>query len=139
MLIKIADETDIENLYELNKLFENDASKEEMIEFMKLYNHEIICIAYEDDIAVGYCTGLIVKSICYKNPRLDIESLFVIDKYRKRGIGKLLIDYMEKEAMSKNIQHFHVITNNLNIKAKKLYEKNGYKNTGEILLDKTLN
>jgi ribosomal protein S18 acetylase RimI-like enzyme len=139
MKIKIVDKNDIENLYVLNKLFENENSKEEMEIFLKNYNHEIICIAYLDNIAVGYCTGLIIKSICHKNSRLDIETLFVKKEYRKNGIGKALIEFIENEAINKNIVHFHINTNKNNKISKLFYEKMGYKNTEEILLDKTIN
>jgi ribosomal protein S18 acetylase RimI-like enzyme len=138
MNIKIVDENDIENLYELNKLFENENSKEEMEIFLKNNKHEIICIAYLDSIAVGYCTGLITKSVCYKSSRLDIETLFVKEDYRKKGTGKALMEFIENEAKSKNIFHFHINTDNNNEISKLLYEKMGYKNTGEILLDKTV-
>jgi ribosomal protein S18 acetylase RimI-like enzyme len=139
MDIRIANTNDIENLYELNKLFKNENSKENMEKYISKNNQEIICIAYVDNSAVGYCTGIIIKSICYKNCRLDIESLFVKEKYRNKGIENKLINFMEKEAKSKNILHFHISTNKNNIKAKLLYEEMGYKDTGEILLDKTLN
>jgi ribosomal protein S18 acetylase RimI-like enzyme len=138
MNIKIADFNDIEKLYELNLLFGNETSIKEMESFMMKNNHEIICIAYEDTNAIGYCTGLIIKSICYKSCRLDIETLFVKDEYRKKGIGMELIKFMEREAISKNIFHFHINTNDNNKIAKLLYEKLGYKNTNEILLDKTI-
>ena len=36
------------------------------------------------------------------------------------------------------VKHFHIITNDENINAIKLYKKINYNKTGEILLDKTL-
>ena len=45
---------------------------------------------------------------------------------------------MEKEAKSKNILHFHITTSDSNKISRSLYKKIGYKETGEILLDKTL-
>ena len=116
MYIKIAEINDLENLYELNRLFGNETTKEEMEICLKHNNHEIICIAYLDNIAIGYCTGLIIKSICYKNNRLDIESLFVKEEYRHKGIGKALIKFMEKEALLRKILHYHIITNKENKK-----------------------
>jgi GNAT superfamily N-acetyltransferase len=83
-------------------------------------------------------TGLIIKSVCYGSCRLDIESLFIKEEYRKKGIGKALIKFMEKEAREKNILHFHINTNMKNKTARLFYEKLGYKDTGEILLDKTV-
>ena len=138
MTIRTVELKDIDGLFQLNKLFENETSKDIMEKYIETNDHEIICIAYMDNIAVGYCTGLIVKSVCYNNSRLDIESLFVKEEYRKKGIGKALINFMEKEARAKNILHFHINTNRKNITARSFYEKLGYKDTGEILLDKTL-
>ena len=55
-----------------------------------------------------------------------------------KGVGLSLIKFLEKEARAKNIFHFHIITSKNNEKAKSLYKKLGYSDTGEILLDKTL-
>jgi ribosomal protein S18 acetylase RimI-like enzyme len=69
---------------------------------------------------------------------LDIEALYVKEEYRQKGIGRALIEFMEKEAYLKNIFHFHIVTNEKNIKTVKFYENLNYKKTGEILLDKTI-
>ena len=66
MNIKIAELKNLDDLFELNKLFDNETTKEEMENFLKSNTHEIICLAYINNIAVWYCTGLIVKSVCYK-------------------------------------------------------------------------
>ena len=139
MYIKIVDKNDLGNLFELNKMFENDTTVEEMNLFFEQNNNEIICIAYLDSIPVGYCTGLIIKSICYKTKRMDIEALFVREEYRQQGIGKELIKFMEKEASMKMISHFHINTNKDSIRTIKFYEAMNYKTTGEILLDTTVN
>jgi ribosomal-protein-alanine N-acetyltransferase len=136
--IKIAEFADINNLFELNKLFENYTTKEDMENFYKKNKNEIICIAYIGEIAVGYCTGFIMNSICYNENRLDIESLYVKDEYRRKGIGKKLIKFIEKEAILKNITHFHINTYKKNLPAKSLYKKLGFNETEEILLDKTI-
>lgn len=136
MVIKIADENDLENIFELNRLFKNETTIEEMTDHINKNINEIICIAYLNDIAVGYCVGLIIKSICNKNCRLDIEALFVKEEYRQNGIGKELLKFIEKEAFKKNIFHFHIIAGN--DKAVKFYENIGYVKTEEIFLDKTI-
>ena len=136
MKLKIVDINDAENLYELNKALGNETTKEAMENCIVKNNHEIVCIAYIDNVAVGYCAGLIIKSICHKNCRIDIESLFVREEYRNKGIGKALIDFIEKEASVKNIKHFHINTGKNNTSARMLYEKLGYTDTGEILLEK---
>ncbi|MDR2971469.1 MAG: GNAT family N-acetyltransferase [Bacteroidales bacterium] len=64
--------------------------------------------------------------------------MFVKEEYRQKGIGKSLIKFMEKEALLKNIFHFHIITNKNNGKTVKFYENMKYGKSGEILLDKTI-
>ena len=139
MTIKIADLNDLDNLYELNELFENITTKAQMENHLKQNKNEIISIAYIDDIAVGFCTGLIIESICYENCRLDIEALYVKEEYRKNGIGRELIKLVEKKASERNILHFHITSDTKKAATKDFYKKLGYKDTGEILLDKTLN
>jgi len=138
MNIRIAGLDDIGSLYELNKLFDNETTVQDMKKTLITNDREIVCIAYMDNIGAGYCTGLIVKSICYNKIRLDVESLFIREEYRKKGIGEELVKFLEKEASARGIKHFHIFTNRNNIKAQALYKKLGYADTGEFLLDKTL-
>ena len=138
MKIKIVELADIDNLYELNRLFDNETTKEKIEELLKTNDREIICIAYDNNFAIGYCSGLIVKSICYNTGRMDIESLFVREEYRRNNIGMALVKFMEQEAIKRNLLHFHILTSGNNNAALKLYEKLGYTVTGEILLDKTI-
>ena len=138
MKIKIAELEDLDSLFELNKLFDCKTTKEKIEELIKTNDREIICIAYHDDFAIGFCSGLIVKSICYNTGRMDIESLFVREEYRRNNIGMALVKFMEQEAIKRNLLHFHILTNENNSAALKLYKKLGYKVTGEILLDKTI-
>ena len=46
LTIKIADVTDLENLYKLNQLFDNDTTKDTIEENIKSNDREVICIAY---------------------------------------------------------------------------------------------
>lgn len=136
--VRLATESDVEDLFVLNALFENTTTKEMMRKSIFENDREIICIAFMDNIAVGYCTGLIVKSMCYSENRADIEALYVKEEYRRRGIGAALVRHLENEAVSRGIYHFHLNTYANNIRAQSLYQKNGYSKTGEILLEKTI-
>ena len=135
--IRIATINDVNDLFELNSLFGNITTIELMKKALVENELEIVCIAYVDSIAVGYCSGFIVKSICYSENRADIESLYVKEKYRGRGIGKALILFLEKEFTERGIYHFHNSTYSNNTTALALYESIGYVNDGEILLEKS--
>jgi len=138
MKIKIVEKEDLAGLFELNNLFENDNTMDKMENDLIQNNNEIICIAYMDKMAVGYCVGTILKSICYKNNRLDIEALFVKEECRHKGIGKALIEFIEKEALTLNINHFHVSTNKEDKNINAFYGKLDYEITGSQL-EKTFN
>ncbi|MDQ7093726.1 GNAT family N-acetyltransferase [Desulfosporosinus sp. PR] len=138
MEIRLATVNDADDLFELNTLFENSTSKKLIKESIVSNEREIVCLAYVDNVAVGYCTGLVVKSMCYSEARADIEALYVKEEYRKRGVGETLISFLENTFIERGIYHFHINTFEKNSIAQSLYAKIGYKKTREILLDKTI-
>lgn len=138
MVVRRASIIDLESLFYLNKLFGNTTTMEEMKKSILENDREIICISYTNGIAIGYCTGLITRSMCYSDQRIDIEALYVINEYRRQGVGGALIQCLEREAVFQDIHHMHINTDATNIVAQALYEKIGYSKTGEILLDKTI-
>ena len=81
MLIRAATVNDAEVLLELNSLFGNETTLGLLEQSILENDREIIGIAYIDNLAVGYCTGLVVKSMCYSSPRMDIETLYVKEKH----------------------------------------------------------
>ena len=136
--IRKATANDANDLFELNLLFGNTTTVELMKENLTENKFEIVCIAYVDNIAVGYCSGHIVKSMCYSEPRADIEALYVREEYRGQGIGKSLILFLEKAFTERGIYHFHNSTYSDNTNALALYESIGYIKYGEILLEKSI-
>jgi len=138
MEICIATKKEAEDLYILNSLFNNDMEIELIKKSLNENKDEIVCIAYENNIAIGFCNGYIVRSMCYRDNRADIESLFVIEEYRGQGVGKTLITKLENAFYERGIRHFHISVNVNNVNALSLYRKIGYVESGEILLEKSL-
>ncbi len=63
----------------------------------------------------------------------DIEDAYVLEKERSKGIGSELIKEAEKVAKEKGFKKIGLAVNpTLNPKAKALYERLGYKETGEL-------
>ena len=139
MIIKVATTDDANALFELNSLFNNNADIESIRNSLAESDVEVVCIAYINDIAVGFCSGIIVKSMLYCEQRAEIEALYVREGFRKQGVGEALMNYLEMELIKYGVHHFHISTYDTNRNAKLLYEKCGYAKTGEILLDKTVN
>ena len=97
MTVKLATELDLEDLFILNELFENTTTKEMIKKSIRENDREIICIAFIDAIAAGYCTGLVVNSMCYSESRVDIETLYVKEEYRRQGVAEALILQLERD------------------------------------------
>ena len=137
MEIRAADASDANDLFELNALFDNTTTVEQMKKSLRENDREIVCIAFCEGAAVGYCSGLIVESMCHSEKRADIEALYVREEYRKQGVGEALMRCLEELLALRGIRHFHINTYLSNKTAQLLYEKMGYAKTGEILMDKT--
>jgi ribosomal protein S18 acetylase RimI-like enzyme len=136
MEVRIATIDDANDLFTLNELFENTTTIDLLKKSLLENEDEVVCIALSNGIPAGFCSGMIIKSMCYSNNRADIEALFVKDEYRRQGIGKALIECLEKSLIARGAQHFHINTYANNIAAQSLYVKLGYAKTGEILMDK---
>ena len=135
-MIYTATVKDADALLELNSLFGNETTIELLRQSIIENDCEIVGVAYIDNTAVGYCTGLITKSMCYSKCRLDIEALYVKENHRNRGIGKELLAFVEQCGISRGIHHFHINAYPNNGAAFDIYSKQGYIASGEVLLEK---
>ena len=85
-------------------------------------DHHFI-IPYEDDIAKGYA--------CYKiHPyKVRIEKIYVLPDQHKKGIGKLMMDYIIEKASGVNVVELNVNRQN---NAVDFYKKIGFKIIKEV-------
>jgi ribosomal protein S18 acetylase RimI-like enzyme len=138
--IRLANSTDAPELERLNSLFNGDGNNtiEAVEESLKGNEQEIVCVAADGNKLVGFCCGQILKSMCYSYKFAEVTELYVIDEYRRRGIGRQLLDLTEKDLSKRGVKHLHVLTGNENFIAQTLYRSCGYGDTSEILLDKNM-
>lgn len=128
-------------LYEKNELGNNIldlnwASSEDSREDLKYFILEqIIFIAEVDDIPVGYICGEIdVKKPWYKENVAILTNLFVKEKYRRKNIGKYLLNYFIESVKEHKLDKIEVSTRYNNDIAFNFYEKNGFKNLSKQLI-----
>ena len=136
--IRVAAAADAPALFELNALFDNDTTLELLQRSLTENEREVVCIAELDGVAMGFCTALIMRSMCYAEPRADIEALYVKLEARRRGVAAALLRHTEEIFAAQGVRHFHVNTSSANVAALALYKRLGYAEAGELLLDKSV-
>ncbi len=81
---------------------------------------------YEDNELIG----MIICEERTWNNSLYIENILVSEKYRRKGIGKLLIEKAIADANQKKFRLIELETQNTNVPAIKFYQSQGFKITG---------
>ena len=106
--------------------FSSPGSAEDAI--LEGIHQENLYVAVIDEECVGF-TYIIPKGAFHSFPYLHI--IAVKEGYRNMGIGKALLDYSEKIAYEMADKFFLVVAD-YNPDAKRFYERNGYRQVGEI-------
>lgn len=128
IIIRKAIVDDASDVLQLNKEFngEKAATLSSTIYSLTYNKQEIVMIAYNDSNPAGFICGITVKSVCYKSNHGHIGELFVAKKYRRMGIGKMLMLAMEDFFVKKGIGIVTLGTSISNTTAQKFYEQCGY-------------
>lgn len=140
--IKKADITHLTDIQELNnKLFELEYNnfdpalkvgwtfeKNGIDYFKDMLNNEIVYIALYKDKIIGYLAGSINVQGSYVTKSLaEVDNMFILEEYRKYGVGSRLINEFKKYCISNNIEELKVTASAKNINAIEFYKKNGLK------------
>ncbi len=91
-------------------------SDEELLKAFRTSDKSIFYVAEENDKIVGYIKGSADR----------IANLFVKGETHKRGVGKKLVELLEKEAKKQNSKEIKIKSS---IYAVPFYQKMGYKKT----------
>ena len=109
-----------------------------MVTFANEKNGKVF-VAIEGGKVVGFVGGHIANlsedekfEVSYKKPG-EIRELFVTSKYRKKGIGKLLLNELEKHFKNIGCDVIKLSVLSVNIKARTFYESSGFKDTNVIM------
>ena len=109
-----------------NRYFATEESAKKAIQ--EGLEHENLYIALDSDVCVGFA-WYIPKGAFHSFPYLHIIS--VKKKYRGKGIGKKMIEFIEEIAFE-NVDKIFLVVADFNPNAKRFYEKIGYRQVGEI-------
>lgn len=134
MIIRSAKLSDYEEIMNLYNLFVgNDRySKHDNDSYKKVLNNtkNHMFLAVEDRRIIGYATISLKDVIRYPKPIVELDELFVLAEYRKHGIGRQLMDHVEKKSRELNCQRIFISSHYKHKTAHAFYESIGYTNYG---------
>ncbi|MCF6224091.1 MAG: GNAT family N-acetyltransferase [Flavobacteriaceae bacterium] len=84
---------------------------------------------YIDDISVGYF------SFIKRDTSLFLSKIYVLKKYRGKGVGKFMMDFVLQKAMQLNLISIVLTVNKENKNSIEAYEKMGFQNMGSLVAD----
>ena len=138
-MIRLATVNDAEQLDILNEEFNGrgETTLAGIRDSLLNNKQEIVVVAGEDNILVGFVCVQLKRSFCYNECTAEITEVYVKEEYRKRGIAGAMISYAE-DYCHKNfsVHKFELLTGKSNFSAQSLYGRLGYEEDGEIHLSK---
>lgn len=95
-------------------------------------------IATDKGKPVGYIAAVIYKTPYRKFEAIcELENMFVVDGYRDRGVGSMLINALTEEVRKRDLSKIQVGAFITNTRAINFYEKSGF-GTHILVLEKDL-
>lgn len=136
--VRIAVASDSIALADLNTKF-NGAGRSPMdIEKSLKKTQEIVVVAVLSDEVVGFACAQYFKSFCYPDLQGEITEMYVEETSRRQGMATLMIPFLEKELKNMGVKTVKILTGGSNLKAIKFYEKTGYIQEDDLVLQKRL-
>lgn len=138
-MVRIAAADDAEQLYMLNNEFNGGGltSADNIRDSLRNNRQEVVVVADEDGMLVGFVCVQLKKSFCYDDYGPEIAEVYVKPEYRKRGIAGEMITFAETYCAGNYPLHkYELLTGRKNLAAQALYRKLGYTDDHEMHLSK---
>lgn len=108
--------------------------------FIRRLSHDngIVFIAEHDGKPIGYICGYIFLSHARNQPLMaEIDNMFVMDHFRQKGIGTLLMDIFLSEVQKRGVRRVKVTALHDNGHAHEFYKKQGFTHH-EVVFEKEI-
>jgi GNAT superfamily N-acetyltransferase len=89
-----------------------------------------------DSEVIGYFTLTFIFSMEYGGRNALLDEIFIKDSFRRKGIGKQTLKFIEQQCKLNDIHAIHLQVNNFNPSAKNLYEFFGFEVVDRIFMKK---
>ena len=132
MVIRDLSRADYDVVASLSHLFDDDAQLEATRRFADEPYHHLL-VAFEDDAAVGFVTGLEMTHPD-KGTEMFLYELGVDEPARNRGIGTALVEALVDLAQRNGCYGMWVLTDRDNVSALRTYERAGGKDPSDHVM-----
>jgi ribosomal protein S18 acetylase RimI-like enzyme len=95
-------------------------------------------VAESQGIIVGFACLRVTRSICYDFALAELTELYVDETFRRRGIGRALIEQAERAAQERGAESLMLLTGGKNLAAQEFYRSSGYQVLQDLVLSKKL-
>ena len=87
-----------------------------------------ISIEVDEDVNALTCWNKALE------PEAEFARIAVLPNSQKKGIGRIMLEFLAKELKRQGFNGIHIVVNKHNFKALKLYDSFGFKNVGECFM-----
>lgn len=138
MIIRRAVAQDASSLLRLNVAFNGpgNVSEASIAASIRDNTQERVFVAEYDGQLIGFCCVQEFKSFCYDRNYVEITELFVDQAFRRKGVARRLVTYVEQQYFDQKIGGFQLFTGGANSTAQRFYENLGYTKSDEIMYRK---
>ncbi len=123
MEIRILGPGDEGDVVAASHLFDGPARMNATTHFLGTAGHHLL-VAYEDGGPVGFVSG-VEMTHPDKGTEMFLYELGVDDSFRRRGIGRALVEQLKSVAQGSGCYGMWVVTDNENVGARSTYEGSG--------------
>jgi ribosomal protein S18 acetylase RimI-like enzyme len=99
---------------------------------------ETVLVVEVDGQVVGFSCIQVMSSVCYAHPWAELTELYVQPSFRRRGLGRDLVQESERMAKEQGATRIHLLTGVENMAGRALYTTLGYIKESELLFHKCL-
>jgi ribosomal protein S18 acetylase RimI-like enzyme len=107
-------------------------------EFLAALNLGRVWIFSEGAAPAGYIVLTLGYSFEYHGRDAFVDELYVEPQYRRRGIARQALRFVEEQARKMGVQAIHLEVDHGNDPARELYRGSGYEDHGRYLVTKRL-
>lgn len=102
--------------------------------FSKEITEGIVLVACIEERIIGYLAGSINTQLSYNNNiQAELDNMYIIEEYRKRGIGQRLVDEFKTICDKNKVDEIKVVSSFKNLSAIEFYKANGFEEAELVL------